>query len=122
MQGLAGSITPKGSGTVLIIITGTIIAPTGTTAGLGIQYQISYGTGGAPSNAGALAGTQIGQVQEYTNAGTVTAADVHIPFCIQAIVAGLTAGTAYWIDLAAESLGSASDMGLSNVNITAWEQ
>ena len=121
MQGLAGSITPTVSGNVLVAISGTIVSPAGTTAGLGIEYQISYGTGGAPSNAGTLAGSQIGKPQSYTNQTTVTAVDVNVPFCLVALITGLTLGTAYWIDLAAESLGTASDMGLVNINIIAVE-
>lgn len=122
MQGLAGSITPTTTGKVLIIISGTIVAPAGTTVDNGIKYQISYGTGVAPSNTGALAGTQIGTVQAFTLFVAATAAaDVHIPFSIAAVVTGLTLATAYWIDLAAESVTTASDMGLSNVSITAVE-
>ena len=122
MQGLAGSVAPIRSGVVLVIISGTIVSPAGTTAGLGIKYQISYGTGAPPVNAAAITGTQAGTVQQYTNAGTVTAADVSVPFSIQAIVSGLALGTSYWLDLAAESVGTASDMGLSNISVSALEQ
>ncbi len=121
MQGLAGAITPASSGTILIIVSGTVVAPAGTTAGLGINYQLSYGTGTAPSNAGTLAGTQVGAIQTYENTATVVAADVHIPFSTQAVVTGLAVGTAYWIDLAAESVGTISDMGLANVSVSAIE-
>ena len=121
MQGLAGAITPGRTGTVLLIVSGSIASPSGTTAGLGIVYQLSYGTGGAPANAAALAGTQVGTAQEYTNPGTVTAADVSVPFSVQAVITGLTIGTAYWIDLAAKSVGTASDMGLAKISITAIE-
>jgi hypothetical protein len=121
MQGLAGTVTPAVTGTVLITVSGTIVSPSGTTAGLGIEYQVSYGTGAAPANAAALAGTQVGTVQSYTNAATVTAADVAIPFSAQVVVTGLAVGTAYWIDLAAESLGTVSEMGLSNVSVSVIE-
>jgi hypothetical protein len=122
MQGLSGSITPSRTGNVLIMISGTVVSPAGTTAGLGVAYQISYGTGAAPANSTTIIGTQVGSVQEYTNGAIVTAADVHQPFSTQAVVTGLTVGTAYWIDLAAESLGTASDMGLSNVLVSVIEQ
>ena len=121
MQGLAGSITPARTGTVLITISGTIIAPTGTTAGLGINYQIAHGTGAAPSNADAATGTAVGAVQTYTHSATVTAADVHIPFSVQAVVTGLTVGVAAWIDLQAESVTTASDIGLAAVSVSAIE-
>ena len=122
MQGLAGSITPTGSGKVLIIISGTIVEATGTAAGTGVQYQLSYGTSTAPANAAALTGTQVGTVQKYLNPTTVVAADVAVPFSIQAVVTGLTVGTAYWIDLAAESITTASYVGFSNVSISVIEQ
>jgi hypothetical protein len=121
MQGLAGTVTPKLSGNVLLMVSGIVISPAGTAAGNGIKYQLSYGTGTAPANAAALAGTQVGAVQEYTNPATVTAADVMVPFSTHAVVTGLTVGTAYWIDLAAESVATASDMGLSGVSVTAVE-
>jgi hypothetical protein len=122
MQGLAGSIKPTTTGSVLIIISGTVVSPSGTAAGNGIKYQISYGTGTAPANAATLTGTQVGTVQEYTNPATVTAADVNQPFSHAVVITGLTAGTTYWIDEAAESVATVSDMGLANVSVTAVEQ
>jgi hypothetical protein len=122
MQGLAGAFTPLRTGRVLITISGTIVAPTGTTVDNGIMYQISYGTGGAPSNAAAVTGTQVGAVQKYTSAIAPTAAaDVAVPFSHSVVVTGLTVGTAYWIDEAAESITTVSAMGLSAVSISAVE-
>ena len=122
MQGLAGSITPTKSGNVLITICGTIIAPTGTTVDNGIKYQISYGTGSAPGSNATLTGTQIGVVQEWTNPVALSAAgDLHVPFSISVVVTGLTQNTPYWIDLAAESVTTASDIGFTNVGISAHE-
>jgi hypothetical protein len=122
MQGLAATITPTVSGTILITISGTITAPAGTTVDNGIQYQISYGTGTPPTNAAALTGTQVGGIQSYTSAVAPTAAaDVHVPFSHSAVVTGLTVGTAYWLDEAAESITTASDMALSNVSVSAVE-
>lgn len=122
MQGLAGAITPSKTGVVLVTISGTVVAPTGTTVNNGILYQISYGTGSAPANAGTLAGTQVGAVGQYTSAVAPTAAaDVHVPFSTSVVVTGLTVGTAYWIDLAAKSVTTASQMGLSAVSISIIE-
>lgn len=121
MQGLAGAITPTNTGTLLIVISGTVISPSGVTAGLGIAHQLSYGTGAAPVNGASPTGTQVGTVQSYTNPAAVTAADVNIPFSVQALVTGLAPGTPYWIDLAAKSLGTASSMGLSNISLSAVE-
>lgn len=120
MQGLAGSITPIRTGTVQVTISGTVLCST-VTAGDGIAWQLSYGTGAAPANAANLTGTQVGTPQEYTNPGTVTAADVHIPFSVQAVITGLTTGTAYWIDLAAKSIGTVSSGNLSAVSVSAIE-
>lgn len=121
MQGLAGAITPISTGTVLLIISGVIVSAAGT-AGDGIAYQLSIGVGTAPANAGALAGTQVGSIQTYTNQASVTAADVSQPFSIQAIVTGLSVGIVHWLDLAAKSIVTASDVGLTVVSITAVEQ
>jgi hypothetical protein len=121
MQGLAASIRPVVTGTVMITISGTVVSPAGTAAGNGIAYQISYGTGTAPTNAAALTGTQPGTVQTYTNPTTVVAADVNIPFSHSVIVTGLTINTFYWIDEAAESVATVSDMGLANVSVSVRE-
>ena len=121
MQGLAGTITPTRTGNILIIISGTIVETTGTAAGVGILYQLSYGTGVAPTSNSALAGTQVGTVQEYMNPNTVVAADVSFPFSIQVVVTGLTLSTAYWIDLAAKSVVTASYVGFVNVSISIIE-
>ena len=126
MQGLGSAstppaITPIRTGRLLITVSGTCIAST-VTAGDGIGYQISYGTGSAPANAASLTGTQVGAVQVCTNPTTVTAADVNFPFSYTVVVTGLTIGTAYWVDLAAESVATASSGGLSNVTVTAVEQ
>jgi hypothetical protein len=121
MQGLGATITPIRTGIVLFIISGTIVSAAGT-AGNGISYQISTGTGTAPVNGAALTGAQLGTVQTYTNQASVTAADVHEPFSIQAVVTGLSVGSAFWIDLAAKSIATASDISLTNLSITTAEQ
>ena len=122
MQGLSGSITPSRTGTIHITINGTVNETTGTAAGVGAFWQISYGTSTAPTANSALTGTQVGPVQQYENPATVTAANVFFPFSISVIVTGLTVGTAYWIDLAAKSITTASYVGFTNVQITAFEQ
>ncbi len=120
MQGLAGAITPVVSGSILVIITGSFHSTT-VTAGDGILVQASYGTSTAPSNAGALAGTQLGAIIEYANANTVVVADSFTPFTVTAVITGLVVGTAYWLDLAAKSVATASSVGAVNVSISAIE-
>lgn len=120
MQGLAGSITPGRSGSILVIISGYFVGST-VTAGDGILLQMSYGTGGAPSNAGALAGTQIGAIMQYKNENTVVAADVSQPFSMQSVITGLTVGTAVWMDIAAKSIATISSVGIAGITITTIE-
>lgn len=120
MQGLAGSITPVRSGRVLLIISGEFIS-TSTTVGVGAQVQLSFGTGSAPANAATLQGTQVGVVREYLNPTTVTAADVFMPFTVNAVVTGLALNTVIWIDLAAKSVSSASAVGVTDISISAIE-
>ena len=50
------------------------------------------------------------------------AGDLHVPFSISAVVTGPTLNTAYWIDPAAVSVTTASDIGFTNVGISALEQ
>jgi hypothetical protein len=120
MQGLAGAITPVRSGNIAISVCFTITNTSGN-AGDGIAYQLSYGTGTAPSNAATLAGTQIGTIGTYENSAALTAADVALPTCQMANVTGLTLRTPYWIDLAAESVATISVTALTAVNISAVE-
>lgn len=94
MLGAAGSITPKATGVILIVINGD---GRNATAADGYKVQISYGTGSAPTNGAALTGTQVGGAVTCSRA---QAAAGQVPFSTNAIVTGLTVGTAYWIDLA----------------------
>ena len=97
MMGLAGTITPVFSTRVLVTNNGS--CANGTIADGG-TVQISYGAGTAPVNGAALTGTQIGSAQEWTEA----VAAVLIPFSVTAVISGLTAGTAYWLDAAVAAI------------------
>jgi hypothetical protein len=122
MAGLAGTITPTCTGKVIITISGTIYAQTGTADGNGLSYQIRAGTGTAPSNGATTTGTAYGTVQKYTNLATASAAaDVNVPFSVTALVTGLTVNTAVWIDLAVQSIATAGAMNVTNIDIVAWE-
>jgi hypothetical protein len=103
-----------------VIISGDLLGAS-TTAGDGINMQLSYGTGSAPANAAAITGTQVGSILKYENPATVVAADVHVPFSMQAVITGLAQGTAYWFDIAAESIATNSKIGLENVSVTLVE-
>src|SRR5229473_2663960 len=91
-----------------------VAAPTGTTSD-GASLQIRYGTGTAPANGAALTGTAVGNNIADNNPVTNK-----IPFSVQAIVSGLTVGTAYWVDvgLAAITGGTAS---IATVSVSALE-
>ena len=115
MCGLSGSITTSAatSGRILIIISGYC---NNNTASDGIKVQIRHGTGAAPTNGAALTGTADGNFTALINgAQTFTT-----PFSTQAIVTGLSASTAYWIDLSQAAItgGTASVL---NPNISAVE-
>ena len=92
--GASCSITPRKSGTILVIVTGDM---DNATAADGAGIQIRYGTGTAPINGAALTGTTAGGLIKMTNVATVTGS--RSPFSSNAIVAGLTIGTAYYIDV-----------------------
>ena len=113
MMGLAGSITPNAGGNVLILITGDIL---NATIGDGVTIQISHGTGSAPANAAALTGTQDGVAVNFI----ASTAAGKVPFCVMAYVAGLTLGTAYWIDLASAQLTGGA-VTMQHINIVAIE-
>lgn len=117
MMGLAGSITPQGSGNVLIVISG-LFTTTGAVAGNGVIGTARYGTGAAPSNAGVLAGTVLGSTLSAVNE---RAAADSIPFCFSGIATGLTPGTAYWIDLGIAQLGAAGTAKVTTVTVMAFE-
>ena len=114
MMGLAGSITPRGTGTICITISGSMIQSTNTDGG---KVQIRYGTGAAPANADALTGTAVGNLVILN---MTTAASARLGWSCNAIVTGLTPATAYWIDvgLAAVTGGTAS---IKDVSISAFE-
>lgn len=112
MLGLAGTITPASSGNVLVTICGNIINSAATST----RAQISYGTGGAPSNGGSVTGTQVGSNLNINNmpGGGSTAS-----FSTTVLLTGLTAGTAYWLDLAVSA--ASGSMTFTSVNVAAAE-
>lgn len=96
MMGLAGAITPKKSGKIQIIISGD---DDNNTLGSGVQAQIRYGTGTAPANGDALTGTAVGGLVKNVNPALALLTPGTSPFSLNAIVSGLTLGTAYWVDI-----------------------
>jgi hypothetical protein len=83
---------------------------------------LSYGTGTAPTSNAALTGTQLGQDLIFELSATATATNyIRQPFSMNYIATGLTVGTTYWLDLAAEALGAVGDISLTNICIVARE-
>ncbi len=115
MMGLAGSITPNKSGTVLLIISGTISNSKNTNKSL---VQLYTGTGTAPTNGVAITGTARGTQQT----ASIEATSAEEPFCVTALATGLTVGTAYWIDLGVASSATSGTASVSNITISAVEQ
>jgi hypothetical protein len=89
MFGLSGLITPSFSGKVLALISTSLKCTVSFTG----QAQMHYGTGAAPLNGQASAGTAIGSVFQPDSDG----GQIGSTFC--AVVTGLTVGTQYWFDL-----------------------
>ena len=111
MMGLAGSITPKYTGSIYFQISG-VISNSGTG---GTAAELYIGTGSAPANGAAYTGTQVGRATEISP----TTGGGQYPFSIQGIATGLTVGTAYWLDLALAAVsGTAS---VINLSVTAFE-
>lgn len=112
MMGLGGTLTPTRSGKVMIMISGDQQNSSGSDFG---AVQLYYGTGTAPTNGAALTGTAIsGKVNGATDS---THAD---PFCVQAIVSGLTLNTPIWFDLAVAAVIGGTTSA-KNLSISAFE-
>lgn len=112
MMGLAGSITPTKTGSVLVIISGEYTSDTtanDTTLGL------RTGTGLAPSNGDAPTGTY-----QQANTRVASSSTLRIPFTINKVIS-FTPDTTYWIDM---SCGNNLNgvVQLFNVAISAIEQ
>jgi hypothetical protein len=114
MLGLAGTITPSGTGKITFYIAGNAF---NSTSADGESLQIRYGTGTAPINNAAVTGTAVGSAQAM-GTGTTTLPNT---FSLQATVSGLNAATAYWFDLGCKAItGGGGET--SNVSMTALEQ
>lgn len=112
--GLALTLTPRGTGTVIVVATGQ-----GTNTSLtadAVVIGIRYGTGAAPANGDALAGT-------LSDAGTQrTRCDNSLPESVgrHDVITGLTPGTQYWFDLS-QARSAAGTSSLAQLAITVIE-
>ncbi len=119
MMGLAGTITPTNSGNVLIIISGDI---DNSAAGDGCAVQIRTGTGSVPANGDALTGTARGGLTQFLNPSeTLGVLGLgRNQFSLNAVVTGLTLGTAVWIDVSLASV-TGGNSRIRNISISAIE-
>ncbi|GEM_PF-6015607 len=112
--GAGGSFTPAKTGTVLVIISGTLsqgnsFNPASTlTPFAGTGSDPGYGTSFTP----AFSGTQI--IYPASAAGSVT-------FEASSVITGLTVGTSYYIDVSLKSSSSGQQVTPSYIQMTAIE-
>lgn len=116
MMGLGGSatITPVVSGRVKFEISGNIC---NTSLNDSASALLAYGTGTAPINGAAAAGTTVGSTLTFTQAGS---GNYQQGFTLQWIVTGLTIGVAYWFDMQAK-ITSGGTAAPTNITCTAHE-
>jgi hypothetical protein len=113
MMGLAGTITPSVTGNILITISGDIDNATNSRGSI---VQMRTGTGTAPINGAASAGTaRGGAVNFFQNSGVTRA-----PFSLNCVLTGQTLNTAIWIDVALNSVTGGSSR-IRNISISAVE-
>ncbi len=108
MMGLAGTITPTKTGNIMIVVTGNISQSSSC------FVTLRTGTGTAPTNGAALAGTALGPSTRIDLTGG------NMPFSNTGVLTGQTLNTARWIDLALVS--SSGTCAIGNVDISAMEQ
>ena len=108
MMGLAGTITPVGSGDILVNVSGGYMVNAGGTE---CTVAARIGTGTAPSNGGALAGSVVGPPMRGTN----------VAFNSSSIVTGQTLNTALWIDVSAAASAGGGTCTITNVYVSAYE-
>jgi hypothetical protein len=111
--GLTATITPKVSGTVLIIATGVM---GNATIANGVTVKLYYGSGSAPTNGTSAIGTAVGSAKTI---GASTTGG-RMSFSLAYVITGLTVDTEYWIDIALNSI-TAGNASIKNVDIVAVE-
>lgn len=109
MMGLGSTckLTPVYSGRIRVKFDGNL-----SNSGAAASFtQARFGTGTAPANAAAAAGTIVGvQVNAFSPVGTAS-----VPFSNGGIITGLTVGTAYWFDqgTSVQSSGTATILAVT---------
>jgi hypothetical protein len=121
MAGLGLTITPAVTGNLMVSFAGWLTS-SAVTINEGTILQIAYGTGTPPVNNAAATGTLVGEPQRYQNAiALTTAADLKVPIALHSLIAGLTLGVTYWIDIQVEAVTGASVITTNDPVLTAIE-
>jgi len=107
------ALTPKGSGIVELDVVGYI--ELGAVTNEAAEAYLIWGTGSAPAQGGAVGAN----IASFVTAHNPTAGILWVPFHLHAILP-LTAGTAYWFDIAAKGADTATD-AMVVANISAKE-
>lgn len=107
--------TPLLTGICRVTVTGTLQTLTAAVAG---TYGGRYGTGAAPANGAAVTGTRFGGAADpgFGAGGTGKPQ----PFCLDDVVS-LTAGTAYWFDVALDTGNVADAAQVQTLCVTVQE-
>lgn len=115
MMGLAIPFTPNSTGNVLLLLSGDV----GNSAlGGGSGLSLRYGTGTAPGNGTAIAGTEL--CKEFAGTAGVLQIQGQVPFCLPGYVGGLIVGTPYWVDLGLTAVNGGTSAP-ENIFITVIE-
>ena len=116
MMGLGITYTPASSGLVLAMIAFGFYTLTAATS---VVLSAQYGTGAAPANGAAVTGTLFGGNAAETYAGSEFATSSR-PIAFMALLS-LSAGTAYWFDVAVATTAAADEAVIQNVSAVVAE-
>jgi hypothetical protein len=115
MMGLAVPYTPSSSGKVIVVISAVVSS---LTAASNVNIGGRFGTGAAPANGAAVAGTRFGGTADPEIGTALSPVMRSISF---ADLLSLVAGTAYWLDLALSTTNPADAAQLQNVSFAIAE-
>ena len=116
MLGLAIAFTPRRTGRIKVHVVGNITCDTTAKT---TTVAMKYGTGTAPMNDAADAGTAA--ISTFTRAFTALTGMVTVPFADVALISGLTIGIAYWIDYNCKTDDGAATGRLLGLNVLVEE-
>lgn len=113
MMGLAGTVTPAGSGNVLFIIVMDVL---NTVSGDGGTIQMRTGTGAAPVNGAGVTGTTRGAAHAIAS----SPASYSVSTTLISYVTGLAIATAVWFDVSLAMLVGGT-VTIKNIDLVAIE-